>query len=677
MNKFFSRNWLPLAGASVLAVAMTASLNKAIDPGQLDKRVRPQDDFFEYVNGIWIRSNPIPSTETRWGNFNVLNDKSQKALRDICEGAAANAQTAGTNLQRIGDFYASGMDSVQIEKLGFSPLKPEFDKIDALNDKKGITNLIAEMHLIQVSAGFGYFVMADQKNSNVNAPYFSQSGLGLPDRDYYTAPELKALSDGYKEHLRNMFQLMGDDATVAQKNADLVFAFEAKLADSSMTTVEQRDPDKLYNKMSEAELQQLCPNFLFPQYFEKMGTPSPGDLIVMQPGFMKRFNSLMDTESMSTWKAYFRWQLVHACAGKLHSAVVNEHFRFYGTTMSGQKRIQPRWKRVLNTTEGALGEAIGKIYVEKNFSSQARDRVNEMVDNLMAAYKERIMTRPWMSEKTKGEALKKLSTIMRKLGYPDKWRDYNGLTITRDSYVRNYLNSNTFDVKYLLSKLSEPVDKTEWGMTPSTVNAYYNPTFNEIVFPAAIMQAPFFDPDADDAVNYGAMGAVIGHELTHGFDDEGSKYDSEGNLRDWWTPEDRKAFDIRAKVLIDQFNGFVAIDSLKLTVNGQLTLGENIADLGGLTISFAAYQRSLVKKGQPAKIDGLTGDQRFFISWAQAWRGHMRPKSLINMVKTNPHSPERFRVLGPLSNMKEFYNAFNVKAGDKMYRKPEERAEIW
>ncbi|MGL5892232.1 MAG: M13 family metallopeptidase [Bacteroidia bacterium] len=677
MNKFFSRTWLPLACVGVLALAMTASLNKAIDPGQLDKRVRPQDDFFEYVNGIWIRSNPIPSTESRWGNFNVLNDMSQKALRDICEGASAKPQPTGTDLQRIGDLYASGMDSVQIEKLGFTALKPELDIIDGLKDKKDITTVLAEMHLIQVSAGFGYFVMADQKNSTINAPYFAQSGLGLPDRDYYSAPEMKQLTDAYKEHLVSMFTLMGDDAAMAKTNADAVFAFEAKLADSSMTTVEQRDPDKLYNKMSEAELQQICPNFMFPQYFEKMGTAAPGDLIVMQPGFMKRFSELMGSEPLSTWKAYFRWQLVHSCAGKLHSPVVSEHFKFYGAMMSGQKRIQPRWKRVLTTTEGALGEAMGKIYVEKNFSSQARDRVNEMVDNLMDAYKERIMSRPWMSEQTKAEALKKLGTIMRKLGYPDKWRDYSGLTITRDSYVRNYLNSNRFDVQYLLSRLNQPVDKTEWGMTPATINAYYNPAFNEIVFPAAIMQAPFFDPDADDAVNYGAMGAVIGHELTHGFDDEGSKYDSEGNLRDWWTADDRKAFDVRAKVLVDQFNSYVAIDSLKLTVNGQLTLGENIADLGGLTISFAAYQRSLIKKGQPAKIDNLTGEQRFFISWAQAWRGHMRPKSLMNQVKTDPHAPQRFRVIGPLSNMKEFYNAFNVKPGDKMYRKPETRAEIW
>lgn len=667
---------MPLAGAGILALAMTVSENKAIDTQLLDKRVRPQDDFFEYVNGIWIRNNPIPATEVRWGNFNVLNDRSQKALRDICEGAAGNAQKPGSDMQRIGDFYAAGMDSMQVEKMAFSPLKPEFAMIDALNDKKGITDLLAEMHLMQVSAGFGYFVMADQKNSNENAPYLAQSGLGLPDRDYYTAPEMKDLTAAYREHVKAMFLLMGDDEKTAQKNADMVFSLESKLAENSMTAVEQRDPDKLYNKMTLADIQQSCPNFNFPQYFEKMGTPALSEIIVMQPAFIKAFGGIMDSEPIEAWRAYFRWQLVHSVAGKLHSDVVNEHFKFYGTMMSGQKRLQPRWKRVLSTTEGALGEAMGKIYVEKNFSSQARDRVNDMVDNLMEAYKERIKTRPWMSEKTKGEALKKLGTIMRKLGYPDKWRDYSGLEVTRESYVRNFLNSNKFDVKYLLSRINQPVDKTEWGMTPATINAYYNPAFNEIVFPAAIMQAPFFDPNADDAVNYGAMGAVIGHELTHGFDDEGSKYDSEGNLRDWWTADDRKSFDIRAKVLVDQFNSFVAIDTLKLTVNGQLTLGENIADLGGLTISYAAYQRSL--KGQtPAKIDGLTGAQRFFISWAQAWRGSMRPKALMNMVKTDPHAPQRFRVLGPLSNMKEFYDAFGVKATDKMYRKPEQRAEIW
>lgn len=675
--KRISRIWLPLAVVGVLAMAMTAALNKAIDPTGLDKKVRPQDDFFAYVNGIWIRNNPIPATETRWGNFNVLNERGQKALRSICEESAAKGAPAGTEMQLIGDFYASGMDSAQIEKLAFAPLKPEFELINGLTDKKQLNAVLADLHLLQVPAGFGFFVSADQKSSNDNAPYMAQSGLGLPDRDYYTAPEMQALTEGYKAHLLAMFKLMGDDEATAQKNADMVFAFESKLADSSMTTVEQRDPDKLYNRMSQQAVQELVPSFVLATYFERMGTPAPGDVIVMQPAFMRQFEVMLQNQPIAAWKAYLRWQLVHSCAGKLHQAVVDEHFRFYGTVMSGQKKIQPRWKRVLTTTEGALGEALGKVYVERNFSPEARNRVNEMVDNLMEAYKVRIGSRTWMSRETKISALKKLSTIMRKLGYPDKWRDYSGLKVTRDSYVRNFLNSNLFDSRFLLDRLNKPVDKTEWGMTPATINAYYNPTYNEIVFPAAIMQEPFFDPNADDAVNYGAMGAVIGHELTHGFDDEGSQYDEQGNLRDWWTPEDRKSFGLLTDKLVNQFNSFVAIDSLNLTVNGQLTLGENIADLGGLTISYYAYQRSLEGKPKPAKIDGLTGEQRFFISWGQAWRGHMRPKSLMNQVKTDPHSPNRFRVIGPLSNMKEFYEAFGVKPGDKMYRKPEDRAEIW
>lgn len=675
--KLMMHKLLPVVGAGVLTLAMALAVNKAIDPGMLDKKIRPQDDFFDYVNSIWISKNPIPATETRWGNFNVLYEESQKALRSICEEAAKNPGAVGGEQQQIGDFYASGMDSMQIEKLKFTPLKTEFDQINAAANSKDIAMLVSQMHKIQIPVAFGFFVSADQKNSNLNVGYLSQSGIGLPDRDYYRSSDFEAVREEYKIHLKKMFSLLGDDDALAEKNAGFVFDLEAKLADSSMTTVELRDPEKLYNKMTLADIDKIAPNMPWATYFQAMKTPNPGDLIVNQPAFLRQFNALLQSESVNVWKAYFRWQLLHACAGKLHQDVVNEHFRFYGTMLSGQKKIQDRWKRILGATEGALGEAMGKIYVKKNFSEQSRVRVNEMVTNLVETYRERISTRPWMGDATKQKALEKLNAIMRKLGFPDKWRDYNGLKIDRNSYIRNFLNSNAFDVDYILSRINKPVDKTEWGMTPATVNAYYNPKYNEIVFPAAIMQSPFFDPNADDAVNYGAIGAVIGHELTHGFDDEGSQYDAEGNLRDWWSPEDRKRFEELTGKLVAQFNGYMAIDSLQLKVNGELTLGENIADLGGLTMSYYAYQRSLKGKSKPAAIDGFTGEQRFFISWAQAWRNHARAKSLINMVKTDPHSPAKFRVLGPLSNMKEFYEAFNVQPGDKMYRAPENRAEIW
>jgi putative endopeptidase len=569
------------------------------------------------------------------------------------------------------------MDTVQIEKDKFSVVEPELKKIAGLKDAKGITDLMAYLHLYQASPGFGYFIMADMKNSEINMPYVFQSGTGLPEKDYYQSDDMKEIREEYKKHIAALFTLMGEDATVAQKHAEMAFNIEAKLADSSLSAVESRDLERVYNKKSVEDLQKLAPDFDWKKYFTAMGTPSVKEVIVDNPAFLRQFNNLIKSESPEAWQAYFRWHFVHLIAGKMHKDVADENFRFWGTTLSGQTAQQPRWKRVMQSTEGALGDALGQLYVQRNFSEEAKTRVNTMVDNLIAAYAERIKTRDWMSETTKAQATEKLKKIMRKLAFPDKWRSYAGLSVSRKSYVRNYLNSNQFDAKWLLGKYGKPVDKTEWGMTPATVNAYYNPSYNEIVFPAAIMQAPFFDAKADDAVNYGAMGAVIGHELTHGFDDQGSMFDGNGNMQNWWTDDDRAKFEAKTKMLTEQFNQYVVIDSTGLKVNGELTLGENIADLGGLTISYYAFQMAQKKTPQPAKIDGFTPNQRFFISWAQAWRNSQRPKSLMMMVKTNPHSPARFRVLGPLSNMKEFYDAFDVKEGDKMYRKPNERVEIW
>ena len=672
-----------LAGAGLLTLAFkenftAGSSYKAIDPANFNASVRPQDDFYEYVNGSWIKKNPIPATETSWGNFNVLNEKSQAALRSICEESAANTKaTPGSNEQKIGDFFASGMDSNAIEASRFSAIQPMLDKINALKAPNEITPMLATLHKVQTPAGFGFFVMADMKDSKVNMPYIFQSGTGLPERDYYLSDDLKTFREGYKKHLHNMFVLMGDDEATATKNAELVFGFEKELADSSMSAVEMRDQEKQYNKMSMADLRKLTPNFDWTVYFKSLGAPEMKEVIVAQPAFMRQFNSMIVKEPVATWKAYLRWHLVHLCAAKLHKPVADENFNFYGTTLSGAQKQQPRWKRVLNTTDGALGEALGQLYVARNFSEESKKRVNIMVDNLMASYTERIKTRDWMSEPTKKAALAKLSTILRKLGFPDKWRDYSGLNINRKSYVMNFLHSNSFDVSYNLGKLNKPVDRMEWGMTPATINAYYNPSNNEIVFPAAIMQPPFFDPNADDAVNYGAMGAIIGHELTHGFDDQGSMFDSEGNMKNWWSEEDSKNFQARTQKLVNQFNGFVAIDSINLHVNGELTLGENIADLGGLTIAYYAYKHSLEGKPAPEKIDGFTGEQRFFMSWAQGWRNSQRPNALINQVKTNPHAPAKFRVMGPLSNLQEFYDAWNVQPTDKMYRKPEDRVNIW
>jgi putative endopeptidase len=671
-----------IASACVLTLAMKVSFTtggtyKAVDLSNFNTSVRPQDDFYEYVNGNWIKKNPIPASETSWGNFNVLNEKSENALLKICKESSTNKGAMGSNSQKIGDFFSSGMDSASIEKQKFTPIQTQMDKINGMADKKNITQMIATLHKVQANVGFAFFVMADMKDSKVNIPYIFQSGTGLPEKEYYFSDDTKMFREEYKKHITNMFKLMGDEAPVAEKNAGLVFELEKKLADSSMSAVELRDQEKQYNKMTPNDLMKLCPNIDWITYFKTIGAPDLKEVIVAQPSFLRQINSLLANEPVETWRAYFRWQFIHLCAPKLHSAVVDENFHFYGMMLSGAQEQMPRWKRVLASTDAALGEALGQLYVEKNFSQEAKDRVNIMVDNLMAAYTERIKSRDWMGDATKQAALQKLSTILRKLGFPEKWKDYSALMVSNTFYVTNFLNANRFDVAYNLAKMNKPVDRMEWGMTPATINAYYNPSNNEIVFPAAIMQAPFFDVNADDAVNYGGMGAIIGHELTHGFDDQGSMFDSEGNMKNWWTDQDSKNFEAKTKRLSAQFSAFVAIDSMNLHVNGDLTLGENIADLGGLTISYFAYQHSLIGKPAPAKIDGFTGNQRFFISWAQSWRNSMRPNALINQVKTNPHSPAKFRVLGPLSNIQEFYDAFGVKEGDKMYRKPEDRVLIW
>ncbi len=655
-----------------------AFIGNGIDPADINSKFRAQDDFYSYVNSTWISKNPIPATETNWGNFNVLQEKSQKALRTICEEMSTKKDAVvGSNEQLIGDFFASGMDTNSIEKDKFTVVSAELKMISGLKDAKGITDLTSYLHMYQADCGFGFYVMADMMNSEVNTPYVFQAGMGLPEKEYYLGDDMKTIRDEYKKHITTLFKLMGENEANATKHAEQAFNIEKQLADSSLSATESRDLERIYNKRTVVELQALVPLFDWTKYLSSIGAPGVTDVIVDNPSFLRQYNNLLKSESSEAWQSYFRWQFVHLIAGKMHKEVTTENFRFWGTVLSGQTAQQPRWKQVMMSTEGALGDALGQLYVAKNFSEDAKNSVNTMVDNLIAAYEQRIMTRDWMSAETKKQAVAKLHKIMRKLAFPDKWREYKGLVVSRKSYVRNFLNSNQFDAKWLLEKFGKPVDKTEWGMTPATINAYYNPSYNEIVFPAAIMQPPFFDASADDAVNYGAMGAVIGHELTHGFDDQGSMFDGDGNMMNWWTEEDNANFKKKTSMLATQFNQYVVIDSLNLTVNGELTLGENIADLGGLTIAYYAFQLAQQKNPPPALIDGFTPNQRFFISWAQAWRNSQRPKSLVMMVKTNPHSPARFRVQGPLSNMTEFYEAFKVKEGDKMWRKPEDRVAIW
>jgi putative endopeptidase len=655
-------------------------LDAGFNMANMDNSAKPTDDFYQFVDGNWVKNNPIPTSESRWGSFNELHEKNEAKLKSILEDAMADKTAQpGSNVQKIGDFYSLATDSVKLNKDGAAPLKEEFDAINKIASTDDLIKEIAHLHTQGISALFVGYVAQDPKVNTVYIPQLAQGGISLPDRDYYTNtdPRTLGIQKAYLEHVTNMFKLLGDKPEVAEKNAKTIFGIETNLAKASMTNIEQRDPEKQYNKKTYKELCELTPNVNWVTYLTEVGvnTMSLTDVIVCQPEFFKEVYVSLNKVSINDWKTYLRWSLIDQTASKLSDDFVNENFKFNGTVLMGTPLLKLRWKRALEATDACLGDALGKQFVEKYFSEASKKRVNDMVENLIAAYKVRINSRDWMSEETKKQAVAKLDKVMKKLGYPDKWKDYTTLDINRDSYVQNFMRANEYSFKEMINKLGKPVDRTEWGMTAPTINAYYNPTMNEIVFPAGIMQPVFFNPEADDAVNYGCMGAIIGHELTHGFDDQGAQYDADGNLKNWWTKEDLEKFKAKTDMLVKQFNSYVAIDTVH--VRGALTLGENIADLGGLTIAYYAFKKSLEGKPVPEKINGFTAEQRFFMSWAQGWRGNTRPEFLKNMVQTNPHSPGNFRSNGPLSNMQEFYDAFDVKEGDKMYRAKAERAEIW
>jgi predicted metalloendopeptidase len=580
-------------------------------------------------------------------------------------------------MQLVGDFFATAMDSAKIEADGIAPLKKELQGIDALASPADVQAKIAEFHTMYIGVPFTVFVNQDDKNSTQVIAQLYQAGLGLPDRDYYTKDDAdsKALREKYVAHVTRMLVLAGEEEAVAAKHAATVLEMETRLAKASMTRVEQRDPEKVYHKMTVAELAAAAPGFDWKSYFAGIGLPNPEYLNVAQPDFMKEIGAMMTSVPVEDWKTYLRWHGVSDAADLLSSSFVNERFEFYGKTLNGQKELRPRWKRVLGLIDNAVGEALGQLFVEKYFPAKAKSRAKELVENLRVALADRIQKLEWMSDATKKEAIRKLNAFGVKIGYPDKWQDYTGLQISRDSYFQNAVNASKFEFRRQINKVGKPVDRTEWGMTPPTVNAYYNPTMNEIVFPAGILQPPFFDAEADDAVNYGGIGAVIGHEMTHGFDDQGRQYNAEGNLKDWWTDDDAKKYTERADVIKEQFNNYVALDTLR--VNGDLTLGENIADLGGLTVAYHALEMALAKSGKPGKIDGFTPEQRFFLSWAQVWRQNIRPENLKVRLITDPHSPGRFRAIGPLSNMDEFLAAFDVDDGAPMARPKDKRAKIW
>ncbi len=653
------------------------SKNNGFDLNNLDRSVSPAKDFYQFAVGGWRANNPIPEDQVRWGTFEVLQEQNNQILKTILEKAAANKNwPKGSADQKIGDFFATGMDSARIEKDGYKPIIPDLKKIDAIQNRSELVKLIAEDHLTGIPALFRFYVSVDAKKSSMMAPYLSQGGLGLPDVEYYTKNDSrsKEIRDKYVQHVANMFKLINVDDATAEKDAQTVMNIETQLAKVSNTRLENRDPIKTYNKMTVDNLKDISNGFDWNSYFNNLGVGNLEVVIVGQPKFFTGLSQILNSNSLDDWKIYLKWHLINDAASALSSPFVNEEFDFSGKFMNGAKAMQPRWKRILRAVNGTMGELVGQVYVKEVFPPEAKERAEKIVKTLLASMGESIKNNQWMGDSTKEQALHKLSTFGVKIGYPDKWKDYSELEIARDGYYKNLERASIWARKDNLAKIGKPVDKTEWGMSPQTVNAYYNPTRNEIVFPAAILQPPFFNQNADDAVNYGAMGVVIGHEISHGFDDQGRKYDADGNIKDWWTKDDNEKFQARAKKLIDEFNGFAAIDSFR--VNGALTLGENIGDLGGLNVSFNAFKNTdEYKKGE--SIDGFTPAQRFFLGYAQVWAENIRPEALKLRLKIDVHSPARFRVLGPLMNLPEFFQAFDVKPGDPMRNQDDKLVKIW
>ncbi|HWP95143.1 MAG TPA: M13-type metalloendopeptidase [Gammaproteobacteria bacterium] len=640
-----------------------------------DTSVRPQDDFYRYVNGTWLRTTPIPPDRSNYGSFTQLADETEKNLRALIEAAANDPDLpAGSEARKVGDFYASFMDEAKADELGLRPLAAELAAIEAVQSRDALLRLMAHFQRIGVRSPVGGFINTDARQSDRYIVYFFQSGLGLPDRDYYLSADAKfeSLRASYLAHIERMLTLAGEPRP-AEAARDIL-ALETRLAQAHWDRVKSRDDTLTYNKYAVAELGRVTPGFAWERYLGDMGIRNASEVILMQPSYFQELGKAFDEVPLETWKRYARWSLISSFAPYLDRAFVEEDFGFYGKTLRGVQENRPRWKRGVAAVENALGFAVGKMYVARHFPPEAKARMQALVANLIEAYRQSITSLDWMSEQTKQRALEKLAKFTPKIGYPDTWRDYSALEVVRGDLVGNVMRANVFEFERQAAKLGQPVDRSEWFMTPQTVNAYYNPGMNEIVFPAAILQPPFFDMTADDAVNYGAIGAVIGHEIGHGFDDQGSKYDGDGNLNNWWTDADRAEFEKRAKRLIDQYDGFEPLPGQR--VNGALTIGENIGDLGGLTIAYHAYRLAL-KGGEAPVLDGFTGEQRFFIGWAQVWRRLYREQELLNRLKTDPHAPSEYRTNGVLANMPEFYAAFDVKEGDRLYLPPERRVKIW
>ena len=646
---------------------------KLLDQSGMDSTVRPQDDFFHYVNGGWIKKTEIPASEATWGAGAILYQNTTQNLKNLIDSCAKLNAAKGTNEQKVGDFYASAMDSTGIERKGFSPLQADMQRIASLQSPKDILHEVALENNLGIGALVNFYANQDDKNSEQVVAHFDQGGLGLPNKDYYTKKDSATVNirNAYLNYIAKIFTLSGDSAAAKQAAAS-VMKIENALAMASKTPVELRDPEANYHKISIVELEKKAPNLSWTELLDQLGVKQ--DTVLMgQPGFYSALSGMLQSVPVPDWKIYLKFHFIDNYAPYLDSRFVNAHFDM-SKLLSGQKELQPRWKRMTALTDAQLGDALGQLYVKKYFPPEAKQRILELVNNLQETYKDRIEKLSWMSDSTKQKALLKLNAIAKKIGYPDKWKDYSSVEISNDDLIQNLKNTGQFTYRYNVNKIGKPVDRSEWFMTPPTIDAYYNPYTNDINFPAGILQPPFFYANGDDALNYGAIGVVIGHEITHGFDDQGSQYDAKGNLKSWWLPADSANFRKKANVVVDQYNRSLVIDTLH--INGDLTQGENIADIGGVAIAYAAFKKTEEGKSTE-KIDGLTPDQRFFFAYAEIWRSKWRPEFERRVVMTNPHSTPKYRVNNPVSDNPAFYEAFEVKPGDKMYRPDSSRAQVW
>ena len=677
------RKMFPFLAAGIVALASCNTPQKevvkiaAINPANMDTTVAAGTDFYEYACGGWIKNNPLKPEYARFGTFDQLLENNQEQLQVLIEELSATPHEAGSVAGKIGALYAMGLDSTKLNADGVAPIKEELAAINALATKSDVSKMVATLHKEGMAPFFALFVDADEKNSAMNIVQLYQAGIGMGDRDYYLLEDEGSakMRDAYRAYINKLFTLAGSSPEQADAAVDAVMKIEKAIAEISYGREDLRDSQKNYNKLAYEDFKQIESPLDWDVYFESMGLAGLKELDAKQINFYKDMNKALQNTTVDEQKYYLAFNLLSAAAPYLSDDFVDADFEFYGKVMSGKQEQQPRWKRSLNTVNGALGEAVGEMYVEKYFPASSKEKMLTLVGNLQTALSERINGLEWMSDTTKAKAQEKLAAFTVKIGYPDKWRDYSGLEIKDDSYWANVRRSNIFDMAYQLADVDKPVDKSRWHMNPQTVNAYYNPTTNEICFPAAILQPPFFNPDADDAVNYGAIGVVIGHEMTHGFDDQGRNYDKDGNLIDWWTAEDAVRFKERADKLVDQYDQIIVIDTLH--ANGRFTLGENIADHGGLLVAHQAYLNSLKGKETPAPIDGFTNEQRFFLGYATLWGQNIRPEEIRRRTKIDPHSLGKWRVNAALRNIAPFYAAFDIKEGDPMFMAPADRVVIW